>query len=59
MEEKMGDKTAADVLKEARDLIAKDGGWTQRQYARGADDAPERRHSVGRYCADMGHMGRC
>jgi hypothetical protein len=34
---KMGDKTAADVLKEARDLIAKDGGWTQRQYARGAD----------------------
>ena len=29
--------TAMDVLSAARELVAKEGGWTQRHYARGAD----------------------
>lgn len=47
-------KTAADVLKAARDLLAKDGGWTQGQYARDIEGfmVPETSPLAVCFCAD-------
>jgi hypothetical protein len=43
-------KTTIEILKEARELIAKEGGWTQGWYARDADGAETLSSSEAAVC---------